>query len=248
MPDPLDTGKGRIAPMAGKGFRDSKWYKFLSDASLFDWLIRLFFSWLVTWRGTKVMPAELTNPQAWSLTLTVFFGMLVVTSAISKGVSWAIPAYKRRASPHSIVIIPHAGNTATIEIKHYGEPAIWEARGRIRRMLTKAPNPSPTLVLYAIRKDGSVYSAIQLQSDQSANVILARFRYGGGGSQLEVNGVVVPNEGVIVEVEITADPPLRTGIERRCYKIVRTMGLRRFGDVMQTGNPDVIEIDEVLCD
>ena len=224
----------------------------VGDISLAVWLLNGFLSLLATWRGTSAMPATWTSPQMWSAAGAIFVGSLAVSTLATKGILLGIPMYKRWKSPHSIVVIPRGGLIATIELKHYGEPAFWIARGRIRQMMTQgAPNPSPLLVLYNLRKDGRVHEALELRNQQAAHVELARIRHSQWGNRdtwLDVNGSAVPDEGAIVEVEITAEPPLPTGIERRCYKIVRNRGIRRFRDILEAGNPDVIEIEEMPCD
>jgi len=191
------------------------------------------------------MPSAAIHPAAyWAATGSVFSGTIVCAVGVSKLGGWLIRTIKRWRSPHSADVIAHGGNFAAIELTHYGEPATWEVRIRIRRAVADLMNPDPLARLCFLRKDGKAYRSLLLKHGESAHVTVANVETSewGHGSWLALRdaesryGTRIPDSGVIIEAEIKAEPSMKEGIIKRCFQ------LSRF-----TGHGGAVEFTDVAC-
>ncbi len=182
----------------------------------------------------------------WLAISTVSFGSLASALSLAKLVTWGIVRLRRYRHPHSLQLIACSGRSAAVEIRHHGEPAIWEARLRILRTADNYPNPDPMLRQCLLRKDGKSFLSLLLNEGESASIILASIGYPefpgvGSGTWVAIQnaehatGIRVDTE-VVVQVNITANPPIKQQVMQQCFHIAR-----RFG-------ANIMECSDVACD
>jgi len=208
----------------------TKGRKFLESVSFYHWLFGLAVSGWTLWRSRGVMPELATYPASYfGAACFLFFGPLFVVTGSVKIATLAWPKIKTWRNPHFVVPIARGGaNSATLEIIHHGPTATWEVRRRISGMLNEShANPDPVLRKCYLRRDGRKCETLALKDGESASVLLASVQRSEWSSpwmvvdDLETDGTRVPDEGVIVEIEISAQPPMPDGIIVRRFEISR---------------------------
>jgi hypothetical protein len=205
--------------------------RFLESVSFYHWLLGLAISGLTLWRSKAAMPDLATYPASYfGASCFLFFGTLFVVSGGARVATLAWPKVKRWHNPHSVVPIARGGeHTATLEITHYGSPARWEVRRRISGMVNERhANPDPVLRKCYLHRDDIRDSAMTLNHGESASVVLASVQHSEWSNPWmvvndieDIDGTRVPDEGVIVEVEISSKPSMRGGTIVRHFEIWR---------------------------
>lgn len=200
----------------------------LSDISLFHWLWQIAVSLGITLKSQRIVhSATADSVQYWLLTGTVFFGCLALVSGGTRAVSWSLPRFRRWRNPHSVFIEAHGGRAnATVQITHAGELAVWSARLRIAEMNDASRNPDAGWNDCYLYKGGRVFRAVDLRDGESADIPLAGIKSSDWHPNwLSVatagSGIEIPDSGVVLDLELRAQPPTEEGLIVRSYKIRR---------------------------
>lgn len=196
----------------------------------YQWLVVLALGLIVAWLSQRKMPSAIAHPaEYWLFTGSVLFGSIACFLSFAKLTGWGTGEIRRWCHPHSLRLIACGGQTAAVEVEHSGSPATWEARLRILRIADNHTNPDPILRQCFLRKDGNGYRSLLLKDGESASIILAHIRWShplssGRSTWVEIqnaeNDGVSVDADVVVEVNVTAKPPMGKAI-KRCFQIAR---------------------------
>jgi len=226
-----------------------RWIDYIGRVQTLSGIGRVLISFLVSTLVISRIPDGRPQPLYWGWFGTVFLATFFVTGVTALGIKTATGRWKRWRNPHFLVLTEFSGTSARLNITHYGEPASWEARGRIIKMLTpESANPRPTFARCSFEKDGKFYQSIRLEHEDYDDIPLGRAIPSGSGSKLLVktgsSESEVPDDGVIIELIITSKPPMKERQTRRCYRISRPQSA-----TVRTAerHSREIKIEEVSC-
>jgi hypothetical protein len=207
-----------------------KWARNVVWEQTLKTLVTLAVTALIAWifQRSRSMPNAVIHPaEYWLGTGALILFSLAGALSIAKAATWGVGRFKRWRHPHSLELTACSGDVATIEIKHHGEPAKWEMRMRILKV-KDSPNPDPLLRRCFLHKDGDPFLLLPLNDGASASLILAEPRWNDFHTDAwmmiknaEVEYGTRIGSQAVVEVNISATPPMRGGILKRCFLLAR---------------------------
>ena len=193
-------------------------------------IVTLAVTALIAWffQRSRSMPNAIIHPAEYWLGTgaSILFSLAGVLS-IAKAGTWGVLRLKRWHHPHSLELTAHGGRVAAVEIQHHGESAKWEMRMRIVKV-KDSTNPDPLPHQCFLYKDGEPFRLLPLNDGESASLLLADIGWNEFGTDAwivlhnaEAEYGTRVGSHVIVEVNITATPPMSRGILRKCFLLRR---------------------------
>lgn len=174
-----------------------------------------------------MIPSLATHPAAYvGASLAIFCGTMFIAATGTKTAVWAWPKVKRWKSPPSLVVVAQGGNSATVELRHHGDPTTWEVRRRI--LDTRGTlSPDPVLRQCMLDHDGRLSRSVTLKDGECCHAVIARIETSEWSpswvtvQDVDYDGVRVPDRGVVIEVEIKGTPSIKGGVLRRRFALCR---------------------------
>ena len=203
-------------------FSWKRFQAFIAAYGYLQTLSQIAVSFGITTWGLSLMPEGFVQPLYWAATGAMFFGTWAVGVTVVFLVGKAIANLRRWKYPPVLVLTGEGGQMGSVMLRHSGEPTVYSADGRIVQTLNDYPNPAPQMFQYDLKLKGKISGpSIRLEDGQWAHILLAGFYDHKGWFSIWRDGssVNVPSVGVIVELTIKSQPPVKGGNQTKQYRV-----------------------------